>query len=154
MTTTTEICKIISFLHWEDQVLEPSSQIMQNQPGFDSWVKKTPWRREWQPTPVFLPGKFHGQRSLAGYSPWSHKESDMTEHACTEPHSQADPILLTNRNCENLIGIALDLQIAMGSIVIFTILISPIQERGISLHQFVSPLISFNSVLQFSAHRT
>ena len=34
---------------------------------------------EWQPTPVFLPGEFHGQRSLAGYSPWGHKESDMTE---------------------------------------------------------------------------
>ena len=40
---------------------------------------KIPWRRAWQPTPVFLPGEFHGQRSLAGYSPWGHKESDMTE---------------------------------------------------------------------------
>ena len=38
-----------------------------------------PWRRKWQPTPVFLPGKFHGQRSLAGYSPRGHKELDMTE---------------------------------------------------------------------------
>ena len=38
-----------------------------------------PWRRAWQPTPVFLPGEFHGQRSLAGYSPWGHKENDMTE---------------------------------------------------------------------------
>ena len=38
-----------------------------------------PWRRAWQPTPVFLPGKFHGQRSLVGYSPWGCKESDMTE---------------------------------------------------------------------------
>ena len=37
------------------------------------------WRRKWQPTPVFLPGKPHGQRSLAGYSPWGRKESDMTE---------------------------------------------------------------------------
>ena len=48
-------------------------------PGFDPWVGKTPWRREWQPTPVFLPREFHGQRGLAGYSPWDHKESDMTE---------------------------------------------------------------------------
>ena len=48
-------------------------------PGFDPWVKKIPWRREWQPTPVFLPGKSHGQRSLVGYSPWSRKELDMTE---------------------------------------------------------------------------
>ena len=37
------------------------------------------WRRKWQPTPVFLPGEPHGQRSLAGYSPWTHKELDMTE---------------------------------------------------------------------------
>ena len=40
---------------------------------------KIPWRSEWQLTLVFLPGEFHGQRSLAGYSPWGHKESDMTE---------------------------------------------------------------------------
>ena len=46
--------------------------------GFNPWVRKTPWRRKWQPTPVFLPGKSHGQRSLAGYSAWCHKESDMT----------------------------------------------------------------------------
>ena len=44
--------------------------------GFDLWVGKTPWRRKWQPTPVFLPGEFHGLRSLVGYSPWSRcKES-------------------------------------------------------------------------------
>ena len=47
--------------------------------GFNHWVGKIPWRREWLPTPVFLPREFHGQRSLAGYSPWGHKESDMIE---------------------------------------------------------------------------
>ena len=47
--------------------------------GFDPWVGKIPWRRTWQPTPVFLPGESHGWRSLAGYSPWGHTESDMTE---------------------------------------------------------------------------
>ena len=46
---------------------------------FDPWVWKIPWRRKWQPTPVLSPGKSHGQRSLVGYSPWSCKESDMTE---------------------------------------------------------------------------
>ena len=45
----------------------------------DTWVRNIPWRREWQPTPVFLPGESHGQRSLAGYSPWGQKESDTTE---------------------------------------------------------------------------
>ena len=46
---------------------------------FDPWVGKIPWSRKWQPTPVFLLGKFYGQRSLAGYSLWSCKESDMNE---------------------------------------------------------------------------
>ena len=50
---------------------------------FDPWVRKMPQRREWQPTSVFLPGKSHGQRSLAGYSPWGLKESNATEHAHT-----------------------------------------------------------------------
>ena len=44
-----------------------------------SLVGKIPWRREWQPTPVFLSGKSHEQRSLVDYSPWDHKEPDMTE---------------------------------------------------------------------------
>ena len=47
--------------------------------GFDPWVGKIPWRRKWQPTLVFLLGKFQGQRSLAGYSPWGRKEPDTTE---------------------------------------------------------------------------
>ena len=48
-------------------------------PEFDSWVEKIPWRMECLHTPVFLPEEFHGQRNLAGYSPWGRKESDMTE---------------------------------------------------------------------------
>ena len=47
--------------------------------GFDLWVGKIPWRRKWQPTLVFLSGKSHKQRSLTGYSPWVHEESDSTE---------------------------------------------------------------------------
>ena len=44
--------------------------------GFDSWVRKSPWRREWLPTPVFLPGESHGQRSLRGETVWGSKEFD------------------------------------------------------------------------------
>ena len=56
-------------------------------PGFDPWVRKSPWRKECLPTPVLLPGESHGQGSLAGYSLWGCKESDMTEwltlsHSC------------------------------------------------------------------------
>ena len=49
----------------------------------DPWVGKIPWRTSWQPTPVFLPGQFHGQRSLAGYSPCGREESDTTERLST-----------------------------------------------------------------------
>ena len=48
-------------------------------PEFDPWVRKIPWRREWQPTPVFLSGEFHGQGILVGYVPWGHRELDTTE---------------------------------------------------------------------------
>ena len=54
--------------------------------GFDPWVRKIPWSRRWQPTLVFLPGKFHGQRSLVGYSPWDHKELGTIEHSTALLH--------------------------------------------------------------------
>ena len=73
----------------------PCRQVAQRQriclqcrrPVFDPWVRKMPWRRKWQPTPVFSPGKSHGQRRLVGYSPGDGKESDMieeTEHTHTK----------------------------------------------------------------------
>ena len=53
--------------------------------GFNSWVRKIPWQRAWQPTPVVLPGESHGQRSLVGYSPWGHRVghdwSDLAQHS-------------------------------------------------------------------------
>ena len=52
-------------------------------PGFDPWVGKIPWRRKWQPTPVFLPGEFCGQRSLVGCSPQRHTESDQLKQLST-----------------------------------------------------------------------
>ena len=57
----------------------------------DTWDRKIPWRRAWQPSSVFLPGESHGWRSLAVYSSWGHKESDMTEATqhSTAQHSTA-----------------------------------------------------------------
>ena len=52
--------------------------------GSDPWIRKIPWSRKWQPTPIFLLRKFHAQRSLAGYNPWDHKESDTTKHSSTQ----------------------------------------------------------------------
>ena len=57
----------------------PANAGNQKRLRFNSWARKIPWRRKWQPTPVFLPAESHGQRNLAGYSPWGSKESDMTE---------------------------------------------------------------------------
>ena len=66
------------------------AQIVKNLPEVqETWVwslqGKIPWRREWHPTPVFLPGKSQEQRSLAGSSPWGCKELDMTEHLSITP---------------------------------------------------------------------
>ena len=54
---------------------------------FDPWVRKILWRRAWQPAPVLLPGESPWTESLADYSPWSCKESDMTERLSTIPHA-------------------------------------------------------------------
>ena len=69
----------------------PVAQVVKNLPaiqgtqkqGFNPWVGKVPWKSKWQPTPVFLPGKSCGQKSLPGYSPQTCKELHMAEHACT-----------------------------------------------------------------------
>ena len=59
------------------------SPAMQNEHGLVPWLRKIPWRRKWQPTPVLLPGESHGQRSLLGNSPKGLKESDRTERLST-----------------------------------------------------------------------
>ena len=64
---------------------EPTCQCRRRKrPRFGLWVGKIPWKRAWQPTPVFLPGEFHGQRNLVGDSPWGRKEADTTEHTHKE----------------------------------------------------------------------
>ena len=63
----------------ESKLVASSGCLQCGRPEFDPWVGKIPWRRKWQLTPGFLPGESHGQRSLVGYSPRSHKESDTTE---------------------------------------------------------------------------
>ena len=79
---------------WVNLIAWPDSSVVKNLPahagatgdaGFNPWVRKLPWRRKWQHTPVFLPGESHGQRSLAGYSPQGGKRVRhdwVTEYAC------------------------------------------------------------------------
>ena len=57
--------------------------VMPERPGFNPWAEKIPWRRVWQPTTVFLPGEFRGQRSVEGYSPWGRKELDTIDQLNT-----------------------------------------------------------------------
>ena len=73
------------------------SHLFQNFPQFVviytvnlPWVRKILWRRKWQPTPVFLPGKSHGRRSLVSYCPWGRKESDTTEQLHFTSHKDFD----------------------------------------------------------------
>ena len=74
-------------------------------PGFDPWVVKIPWRREWLPTPVFLPGELHGQGSLVGYLPWGHKEEDTTERLTLSIHvMRAVSALIRNSTLVPCIG--------------------------------------------------
>ena len=78
----------------DDAVIKnPPANAGDSRHGFDPWVGKIRWSRKWQPTPVFLPGKFHGQRSLAGYSSWGCKDSDMTEHTHIDTQMKGSQLL-------------------------------------------------------------
>ena len=91
---------------WQQEILKPSAEpsllvqqeknlpAMQETPGcmFYRWVGKIPWSRKWQPTQVPLPGKFHEQRSLVGYSPWGCEDLNTTEKAHQEPSEGWIPI--------------------------------------------------------------
>ena len=70
-----EMIKVVAVPWWRSGK-ESTCQCRQR--GFDPWVRKMPCRRKWQPTPVSLPGESHGQRSLAGHSPWGRREMDTT----------------------------------------------------------------------------
>ena len=110
--------------------------------GFDSWARKIPWSRKWKPTPIFLPGKSHGQKSLAGYNPWSHK-SDMTEWPnnntkSTEPNASAYvTFFLLNVTVVDLHGICKMIVLAVLKIKIKYICNSPHMARHMYLNMFM-----------------
>ena len=70
-------------------------------PVFHPWVRKIPWKRRWQPTPVLLPGKSHGLRSLVGYSPFGLKESDTTERL---HHSSTSSYFRNGSNSNSIVS--------------------------------------------------
>ena len=83
---TIDMDAILNISDGEASGKEPACQCRRHKRReFDSWFEKIPWRRTWQSAPVFLP--VHGQRSLAGYSPYGCKESDMTEQLNMHAHT-------------------------------------------------------------------
>ena len=87
-----------SVSHWSKMVRKSSEEKLNFQgilqcrrSVFHPWVRKIPWRKKWQLTPVFLPGRSHGQRSLTGYSPWGHKESDTADRRAWRPDFPGAP---------------------------------------------------------------
>ena len=98
--------------------------------GFNPWVGKIPWRRKWQPTPIFLPGKFHGWRSLAGYSPWRCKKLDTTERTCPIHNSTTERQINQFKN-EQKIWIDISPKIQNGQQIYEKILPSDTREMQI-----------------------
>ena len=78
------------------------SKLRAKETWFDPWVRKILWRRAWQPTPVVLPEESHGQRSLVGYSPWGHKESQPHGRVLVPKHSSKGFNLKSNWTIRNL----------------------------------------------------
>ena len=74
---TVACSQLLAIINFKDGASGEKSTCQCRRREFDPWVGKIPWRRKSQPTPVFLPGKFHGQRSLVGYSPWGCEEEDQ-----------------------------------------------------------------------------
>ena len=71
----------------KESVCNAGDCLQHRRPGFDPWVRKIPWRRAWQLTPVILPGEFHGQRSLAGCSPWGSQKVSQDLVTKPPPHN-------------------------------------------------------------------
>ena len=97
---------IIGLTRWHSSKESPPNVGDTRDSGSIPGSGRFPWSRKWELTPVFLPGKFHGQRSIVGYSSWGHKESDTTEREHTHAHTNSywHPHfieVLTNRGTES-----------------------------------------------------
>ena len=120
------------------------------------WVMKIPWRRKRQPTPVFLPGESHGQRSLAGYSLWGRKESDMTDvarHRCTGSTLFPVSNILPNPVFQKLGSVDWGRRVRFNLTLICLVILETMQLEksislnilSISLHSFLACLVSQGS---------
>ena len=88
-----------AWVPWAFLVVQMVENLQCTRLRFNLWVRKIPWRREWQSTPVFLPGKTDGQSIQAGYSPWFHKELGTTEQLTPSHFRFEFFILVQSLNC-------------------------------------------------------
>ena len=110
---------------------EPAYQYKRcRRPGLDLWVRKIPWRRKWHPTPVFLPGKSHGDRSLVIYGPQGLKELDSTEHACPLSRSNIQIILTCSSGVWGRIFLPLGHWNGRGTLCIASCRTAPVGQGG------------------------
>ena len=110
---------------------------------FNPWIRKIPWRREWLPTPVFLPGESQGRRSLASYSPQCHKESDTTEQL---PLYDKDKTKVHTQKCNTSKIYVFDLHCSFSGDIHLYVILSEIQISGFDLSAL---LIGMNMKLYF-----
>ena len=111
--------------------------------GLNPWVGKIPSGKKWKPTPVFLPEKFHGQRSLVGYSPGGHKESDTTQQLNNIPHLLY-PLSNGHLDCFHVLTIVNSASINIGVHVSFRIIVlSRYMPRSGIGGSYVNSIFSF-----------
>ena len=112
--------------------------------GFDPWFRKIPWRSKWKPTPVFLPGKSHGKRSLAGYNPWGHKRvghNSATKHTHTYIHDTTRTFSISwlrKCRCTNSVPFSWSIQFA------FTFFYPQAPVKTSIYHDFLKIIVSQN----------
>ena len=125
--------KSTNYLEWWLGGKEATCQC--KRPGFDPWVRKIPWRRKWQATPVSLPGESHQEGSLVGYSPQGRKELDMTKQ-------------LKNSNCS--VHSHIKIYLAIKKIQLIDPVRTMVLLKSLKMHHINEPLIKFFKKASFT----
>ena len=145
-----------NYLLWHNGTESTCQRRRHKRSRFVPWVRKIPWSRKWQPNPVFLPEKFHGQRSLVGYSPWGHKRvrhNWLTEHAATyiyvKPHLPVHPTLPTPpRVHASVLYVCISISaMEIGSFVPFSLILHTCVKYMVFVFLFLSHKREWNWVI-------
>ena len=123
--------KYINGLPW--QLRQWGIHLQCRRQRLDPWVGKILWKRKWQPALVFLPGESHGQRNLAGYSPWGHKELDMTEQPSTHKYINNFLCYTMGLCCLSILSIYANCKFLIHSSPSFSLPWQPVYSLGLSV---------------------